>query len=405
MANHQPKILIAGGGIGGLAAALALSRHGRPAHVLERAPQFAEIGAGLQLAPNATGMLHHLGILDRVLQHAVRPRRLIMRDAFSADRITELDVGPAFLAHFGYPYIVMHRADLLDAEYQACAASDLITLEVNRDVVAVEDTGPYVRVTCADGATYECDALVGADGLWSTTRRLLDDSPPICAESVAYRATVPFDDLPADVDLDAMTIWVGPNVHFVQYVVRPGELLNQVAVFRSDRYRPEGTPPRRSGRQGHETPDDDWGGPDELDARFANACAEVQSGLERINRDRRWAMFDRLPLPAWTRGRVTLLGDAAHPMLQYAAQGACQALEDAVCLGECVAACTDPREAFAAYERRRLARATRVQHAARFLGELFHASGAQAAHWKGLLGRRAPDDFGYFDWLYGGVAG
>ena len=384
-------LLIAGGGIGGLGAALALSRHGRPAHVLEKAPQFAEIGAGLQLAPNATGMLHRLGILDRVLEQAVRPRRLIMRDAFSGDRITELDVGPAFLAHFRYPYIVMHRADLLDAEYQACAASDLITLEVNRDVVAVEDAGSHVRVTCADGTTYECDALVGADGLWSTTRRLIDDTPPICAESVAYRATVPFDDLPANVDLEAMTIYVGPNVHFVQYVVRPGELLNQVAVFRSDRYRP-----------GHQMLDD-WGTPDELDARFADACAEVRSGLARINRDRRWAMFDRLPIPAWTRGRLTLLGDAAHPMLQYAAQGACQALEDAVCLGECVAACADPRDAFRAYEQRRVARATRVQHAARFLGELFHASGAQRAHWRELLGRRVPDDFGYFEWLYGGA--
>lgn len=315
-------LLIVGGGIGGLAAALALSRHGHPAHVLEKAPRFAEIGAGLQLAPNATRMLHRLGILDDVLRHAVRPKRLLMRDALTGSHITGLDVGGAFLEHFGYPYIVMHRADLLDAEYQACAASDLITLEVNREVVAVENADTHVRVTCTDGSTYECDAIVGADGLWSTTRRLLDDSEPICAEAVAYRATVSFDDLPAHVDLDAMTIWVGPNVHFVQYVVRGGELLNQVAVFRSDRYRP-----------GHETRDD-WGTPDELDARFAGACTEVRSGLTRINRDRHWAMFDRLPIPAWTRGRVTLLGDAAHPMLQYAAQGACQALEDAVCLGE-----------------------------------------------------------------------
>src|SRR5688500_11914172 len=130
-------LLIAGGGIGGLGAALAVSRHGRPAHVLDKAPRFAEIGAGLRLAPNATRMLHRLGILDQVLEHAVRPGRLIMRDAISGTPITELDVGRAFLAHFGYPYIVMHRADLLDAEYQACAASDLVTLEVNRDVVAV----------------------------------------------------------------------------------------------------------------------------------------------------------------------------------------------------------------------------------------------------------------------------
>jgi salicylate hydroxylase len=218
---------------------------------------------------------------------------------------------------------------------------------------------------------------------------VLDDREPICAEAVAYRASVPFDNLPLNVDLEDMTIWVGPNVHFVQYVVREGKLLNQVAVFRSDRFRP-----------GHEA-SDDWGTPEELDARFSRACPEVRSGLARIKRDRHWTMFDRLPMPTWTRDRITLLGDAAHPMLQYAAQGACQALEDAVCLGECVAQTDDPRDAFLCYERRRLAHAARVQHAARFLGDLYHASGARAAERQRLLGSRAPDDFDYFDWLYG----
>jgi 3-hydroxybenzoate 6-monooxygenase len=382
-------LLIVGGGIGGLAAALAAARHGRPAHVLEKAPQFSEIGAGLQLAPNATRMLHRLGILDEVLKHAVRPKSLVMRDAMSGDHITSLDVGRAFLDHFGYPYIVMHRADLLDAEYHACETNPLITLEVNREVVALESRGDSVRVVCSDGPTYECDAVVGADGLWSTTRKVLDDGQPICAESVAYRSSVSFDNLPFMVDLDNMTIWVGPNVHFVQYVVREGKLLNQVAVFRSDRFRP-----------GHEG-SDDWGTPEELDARFAHACPEVQSGLARINRDRHWTMFDRLPMPTWTRNRVTLVGDAAHPMLQYAAQGACQALEDAVCLGECVGAMDDPRVAFLCYEGRRLERAARVQHAARFLGDLYHASGARAVERQRLLGGRAADDFAYFDWLYG----
>ena len=381
-------LLIVGGGIGGLAAALAVSRHGRPAHVLERAPRFAEIGAGLQLAPNATHALDRLGILADVLTSAMRPKRLVMRDAFRGDAITTLDVGPAFVEHFGFPYIVMHRADLLDAEYRACAASDLITLEVNRDVVSIEDLGDSARVICRDGSTYECDAVVGADGLWSTTRKLLDASEPICAEAVAYRATVPFDNLPLNVDLDAMTIHVGPDVHFVQYVVREGQLLNQVAVFRSDRFRP-----------GHEAADD-WGTPAELDEHFADACPAVRSGLARINRDRHWTMFDRLPIPTWTRNRITLLGDAAHPMLQYAAQGACQALEDAVCLGDSIASTGDPVAAFLCYENRRRERSARVQTAARFLGDLFHAQGERRAHWRQLLGRRAADDFEYFEWLY-----
>ena len=335
-------------------------------------------------------MLHRLGILDEVLKHAIRPTSLVMRDAITGDVITTLDVGDTFVEHFGFPYIVMHRADLLDAEHHACEASELITLEVNRDVVSVDDRGDRVDVACRDGSTYQCDAVVGADGLWSTTRKLLDAAEPICAQAVAYRATVPFDDLPLSVDLDTMTIYVGPNVHFVQYVVREGQLLNQVAVFRSDTFRP-----------GHEALDD-WGTPAELDEHFAAACPAVRSGLARINRDRHWTMFDRLPIDTWTRNRVTLLGDAAHPMLQYAAQGACQALEDAVTLGECVGATNDPGSAFLCYESRRRVRAARVQHAARFCGDLYHASGEQAAHWKRLLGRRAPDDFEYFEWLYAG---
>jgi 3-hydroxybenzoate 6-monooxygenase len=384
-------ILIAGGGIGGLATALALSRKGKPAHVLEKAAQFAEIGAGLQLAPNATRMLRCLGILDDVLRDAVRPRRLVMRDALSAEVLTSLDVGERFDAHFGAPYVVMHRSDLLDAELAACRASPLVTLETSRAVVAVEDLGDGARVVCADGTTYECDALVGADGLHSTTRPIVhDDGAPICAESVAYRSTVRFDALPAGVAVDDMTIWVGPQLHFVQYVVRKGELLNQVAVFRSDRFKP-----------GHEQADD-WGTPDELDARFAGTCPPVREGLDRINRDRRWAMFDRRPIPTWTRHRITLLGDAAHPMLQYAAQGACQALEDAVALADCLAAAPDPGEAFRAYEARRLPRASRVQGIARWAGDLYHASGDAAVERKALLARQGPDDFAAFEWLYGG---
>ena len=385
-----PPVLIVGGGIGGLATALALAQHGRRSHVLEKAPSFGEIGAGLQLAPNATRMLDRLCILGEVSRHAVRPKFLVMRDAHSARCITVLDLGAAFMRHFGYPYLVMHRGDLLDAELRAARAIRLITLESNQEVVSVEDGADRVRVVCRDGSVREGVAVVGADGLRSVTRRVVhDDGDPVCAEAVAYRATVPFDRLPDDVDLDNMTIWVGPDLHFVQYVVRGGQLLNQVAVFRSRRFRP-----------GHDHLED-WGTADELDEHFAGVCPQVQSGLARIDRNRRWAMFDRPPLASWTRGRVTLLGDAAHPMLQYAAQGACQALEDAVCLGECLAVDDDPHTAFLEYEGRRRDRTGRAQAIARTLGDLFHSDGDKAAERDALLAQRRQDDFGYFDWLYG----
>jgi salicylate hydroxylase len=179
-------------------------------------------------------MLDRLGILGEVSRCAVRPKFLVMRDARSARCITSLDLGAAFMRHFSYPYLVMHRGDLLEAELRAARSNRHITLESNREVVSIEDAGDRVRVVCGDGSVHEGVAVVGADGLRSVTRRVVhDDGDPLCAEAVAYRATVPFERLPYDVDLDKMTIWVGPDLHFVQYVVRTGQLLNQVAVFRS----------------------------------------------------------------------------------------------------------------------------------------------------------------------------
>ena len=358
-------------------------------HVIEKSPEFGEIGAGLQLAPNATGVLHRLGILEDVLAHAVLPARLVMRDALTGDSLISMDLGAPFRQRFGFPYVVAHRADLLNAELRACRLDSRITLEAGLEAVSIEDLGDAARVICADGTTYECDSVVGADGLWSRTRTLIhDDGPPVCAQAVAYRATVPFDQLPEDVDVEAMTIFVGPGVHFVQYVVRPGELLNQVAVFRSDAFRP-----------GDEH-SDAWGTPEELDEHFGPLCSRVRSGIARIDRARRWTMFDRLPIPAWTKNRITLLGDAAHTMLQFAAQGACQALEDAVTLGAVMAREPDDRRAFLEYEARRRPRTARVQQTARWLGDLFHASGGDAARRADMFAGRSPQDYSYVDWLY-----
>lgn len=388
--EHLSRIplLIIGGGIGGLATALSASLAGHSAHVLEKSEEFTEIGAGLQLAPNATRMLDRLGILKQVDRHATFPIRLVMMDALSGLEITALDLGPKFLAHFEYPYIVMHRSDLLAAELDACRASGRITLEAGKEVVRIEDHVDGVRVDCADGSVYECDALVGADGLWSKTRKMVDDDgDPICSQFVAYRGTIPIEEAPAESEFDAMVIWVGPDLHFVQYVVHHGTLFNQVAVFRSYRYKPDS---------------DEWGTVEELDEHFAQMCPRVRNAVAKIRRNRRWPMLDRLPLQNWTRNRITILGDAAHPMLQYIAQGACQALEDAVCLGESLGRHNGHAgRAFADYQQRRIPRTARVQRTARFFGDVKHVHGVAISLRNALLAKRTPDDFEYFEWLYG----
>ncbi len=386
--SDRVPLLIVGGGIGGLAAALAAAKARQPVHVLEKAGQFAEIGAGLQLAPNATRMLDRLSILCEIRRHAIFPRRLIMMDAVNGQHITSLDLGDRFLERFGYPYILMHRGDLLAAELAACRGNPLITLENDKEVIAVEDLEDGARVRCADGAVYECDALVGADGLWSTVRKSVhDDGDPICPQYVAYRGTIAVDEAPAESDFENMTIWVGPDLHFVQYVVKSGQLFNQVAVFRSHCYREDS---------------DDWGTVEELDEHFSKLCPRVQAAIPKINRSRRWPMFDRMPIANWTRHRITLLGDAAHPMLQYIAQGACQALEDAVCLGESLGRFPgEPERAFALYQKRRIPRTARVQRIARFFGDVKHIHGVGRTLRNELLGKRAADDFEYFAWLYG----
>lgn len=381
-------LLIIGGGIGGLATALSAWQTGIAAHVLEKSPEFTEFGAGLQLAPNATRILDQLGIFSEIKQHATFPKRLVMMDALSGKEITALDLGPKLLEHFGYPYVVMHRGDLLAAELNACRASNAITLEANKEVVRIEDLGNAARVTCSDGSVYECDALVGADGLWSKARKLVDDDgEPICSQFVAYRGTIPIGEAPHDSEFDAMVLWVGPDLHFVQYVVHHGTLFNQVAVFRSYRYTPDS---------------DDWGNVDELEEHFSKMCPRVRNAVAKIKRNRRWPMLDRLPIPNWTRNHITLLGDAAHPMLQYLAQGACQALEDAHCLGHCLqAARGDVPRAFAAYQNQRIPRTARVQQSARFFGDVKHVHGVGISLRNALLAKRMPYDFEYFEWLYG----
>ncbi|WP_020673636.1 FAD-dependent monooxygenase [Amycolatopsis nigrescens] len=380
-------VLVIGGGIGGLGNAYALASGGHRVRVLERSPAFTEVGAGLQLAPNATRVLREWGLLDEVLDAGVQPRRLVLKDAVDGTELTSLEFDKGFTARYGAPYVVIHRTDLLDILHRAClrAGVDLRAGHEVRDLT-VDDRG--VR---ADGE-HEADAALAADGLWSSLRSRLTDDTPICSGYVAYRGALPVSEV-TGVDADALTdvvVHFGPGCHLVQYPLRRGEMLNTVAVFASP---------------GYQRGDADWGGPEELDAAFAGTCPAVQRGLAWLWRDRRWPMYDRLPTDTWVDGRLALTGDAAHPMLQYLAQGACQALEDAHCLaGEAAkrqhAEPADWPEILAAFARSRSARTARVQSTARIWGELWHCDGLTRSLRNALLTGRALDDYQYVDWLY-----
>jgi len=387
MKSARLPTLVIGGSIGGLTAALALAHAGRPVHVVEKSAEFGEIGAGLQLAPNAMHVLDRLGLLPEIDKHAVYPSRLVWMDALAATRITEIDLGEAFKRRYRHPYIVMHRGDLLSVLLAACRAEPLIALETRRDVVAIDDRGESAVARCADGTAYEAELLIGADGLHSTARRLLSDDAPIHDGYVAYRGTLPIERLSVHAGLDNVVMWVGPEMHFVQYPVRRGELYNQVAVFRSPRYTPLS---------------EDWGTPDELDAHYAQACDYVRGCVGLMWRDRRWLMADRKPIARWTLNRIALLGDAAHPMYQYIAQGACQAIEDALALATQVAAAPgDLPAALARYEQARTRRTARVQITARAMGAFFHLDGMGALLRNEMMAARSSTDYTMLDWLYG----
>ncbi len=387
--SRKIPLLIVGGGLGGLATALAFSRQGIASHVVEKSPQFGELGAGLQIAPNASRILQALGVMQEVRKTAVFPAHMVFLDAVTGERVRSFDLGKPFLERYGHPYFVMHRGDLLEALLTGCRATDLITLEANKELKSLEDLGSGALARFADGTTYECGALVGADGLRSTTRAFVaGPDRPTAHPYVAYRGAIPMSDVSVHAGLDNVVMYGGPGLHFVQYPLRRGELYNQVAVFESKRFRPDS---------------DDWGKPDELEEAFASTCEYVRGALKVIKRDHRWPMIDRTPISTWARNRVVLMGDAAHPMLQYLAQGACQAIEDAACLAKKVAESgRDYAKAFVAYQQARYLRTARVQTTARFVGDyVFHLGGVPREIRNQLVQGSSPTDYSPVDWLYG----
>jgi len=384
-------ILIAGGGIGGLSVALALALKGRRTRVLEKAAEFGEIGYGIQMGPNVSRMLDRLGLLQALEPHSVFPDALILVDALDNREITRIALGRSFLERYQYRYFVIHRRDLHGEILEVCKRREEIALEASRGLTSFEERGNSVIVRCENGAEYEGAALIGADGLWSPTRAaIVGDGAPRVAGHVTYRGVVPTGDISDRSHLDSMTIWIGPDLHLVQYRLRGGAVMNNVATVSSRRF-------RRGERK-------DFGGWDELEEVFSRTDPRVRDMLRYFGRDRNWVLHDRDPVTHWTRGRATLLGDAAHPTLQYLAQGANMAIEDGVVLAEKVAAAGDDfGRAFLAYQRSRMNRTARVALSSRFFGEYFHADGGARELRNELARGRDPENPWEADWLYRGI--
>ncbi|MGV9713204.1 FAD-dependent monooxygenase [Gordonia sp. NPDC003424] len=387
---HDSRVLIAGGGIGGAAAALALARKGASVTLFERAPEFGEVGAGLQIGPHGSRMLDSWGLLDTALERGVLPGNIVFRDAVTAEELTRLDLGADFQARYGGPYFVIHRSDLhallIDAARDAGA--ELLTSQTVDDVVT---EGNRAVLTTADGAAHEADAVLAMDGLKSRLRAKLSDDQPVSSGYVAYRGTFPMDEVPAGQGIRDVVGYIGPRCHFIQYPLRGGSMLNQVAVFESPGY--------REGKA-------EWGGPDELAHAYDHCHPTVRSATDHLWRDRWWPMYDRAPIDNWVDGRMILLGDAAHPPLQYLASGAVMAIEDAKCIADyadeelSVGGADAWDRTLAAVNAERAPRCNRILTTGRMWGELWHLDGTARVARNELFRTRDTSSYKYTDWLW-----
>lgn len=395
--NQTPmhtEVLIAGGGIGGLAAGLACSRAGCHVRLYERAEAFTEVGAGIQMGPNVVRVLQGWELDAALRRVAAYPERLQVRHALSGVELGVLPLGPSMVQRYGAPYATVHRADLQQLLLQALQQRDDVWLHTGKTVSRYVETHGAIGLSLSDGLDVEGDALIAADGLWSRIRlQLLADGPPRVAGHLAYRALVPQADLPAALRSQQVTAWLGPRLHVVAYPVRGGEWLNVVAIV-----------------HGHVHGGlEDWdhgANAADLQSALARTCADLRDLIAAIPAWRLWVLCDRPPVSSaeqMARGHVALLGDAAHPMRPYLAQGAGMAIEDAAELGRQVAlvdGVLDVPTLLRRYALNRWPRNARVQARSIRNGGIFHLDGPMA--WARdasmrLLGERLLD----VPWLYG----
>ena len=385
--RNELPVIVAGGGIGGLAVALALTRRGLSVLVLEQSPQLGEIGAGIQLGPNAFAAFDALGIGEKARARAVYTDEMVMHDALDETLVGRIPTGEGFRRRFGNPYAVIHRADVHKSLLEGAQDSDRVEVRTSTMVQRVDQDGAGVTVHDAKGGTHRGIAVIGADGVKSALRRQYVGDDARVSGHVVYRAVVDKKDFPASLQWNAASIWVGPNCHLVHYPLRGGEQYNVVVTF-------------------HSRNKEEWsvkeGSREEVQSYFEGICARARQLIDLPKDWKRWATADREPIPQWTFGRATLLGDAAHATLQYLAQGACMALEDAVTLGEAMRVHdNDFAKAFDLYQRSRISRTARIVLSAREMGRIFHAKGVERLVRNDLWKGRTPERFyDAMEWLY-----
>ncbi len=380
--NH---IAIAGGGIGGLSAALLLARSGARVSVLEQAAEFGEVGAGIQLGPNAMKLLGAWGLRDAVLAQACLPQAIAVRDAVSGRSITRMLLGRAVAQRYGEVYASLQRSHLHSVLLQAVAQQANVSLHAGAAVTRVQTQGTDVEVATAQRSLH-AQALVGADGLWSRVRQhVLADGPPTFTGHVAYRTVISASALTPRINPQAVAVWWAPKLHVVGYPVRAGTLYNLV-VLAEGASLGEGWNFAATARQVHSI--------------VGKAHPDLAALIHAATDWRAWPLYQRKPKPGWSRGPVTLLGDAAHPMLPYLAQGASMALEDAAALAHSVQTQPDIPSAFQHYERARYARTARVMQTAQRNAWIFHASGPVRVARDAVLGLKGTEVLG-MPWLYG----
>ena len=394
------QLLIAGGGIGGLAAALAVARAGWEVRLYERAPEFTEVGAGVQLGPNVTRILRDWGLEAALRAVAAFPDRLQVRNATSGADLGTLALGARAMERYGAPYATIHRADLHRLLYRAAAAQPGVHLNLDHWLASFADDGKVVTLSTVAGRQIEGDALLGADGVWSRVRQqLLQDEPPRVTGHLAYRTMLNQSALPEALRTTQVTAWLGPRLHVVQYPVRRGEWMNLVAIV-------HGQPPADAQGWDHAANHAD------LQRAMGGVCAPLRELIDAVPQAsvnehawRLWALADRPPVQGaeqMARGLVALLGDAAHPMRPYLAQGAGMAIEDAAELARALAMdAVDVPTRLKRYALARWQRCARVQARSIRNGQIFHSTGlvrfGRDASIR-LLGERVLD----VPWLYGG---
>ena len=392
MFGRDAPILVAGGGLGGLTTALSLGRKGHHVRVLEQSPTLGAIGYGIQLGPNVFRMFDLLGISEQVKVKSHLVPALLILDALSGDEIIRISTGTAFVERFKHPYVVLHRVDLHDVLLEACRAFPNIELSGSTTLSDYEDVGSGVVVSTAEGAKIEGCALVACDGLNSRVRARIapNDDALISSGFAAHRTIVPRDRVPAHVFREEVILWGGPGFHIVCYPLRDRSLYNIVSVFRT---------PTHAQRQDPATYKR------EIQDTYRHAHPDMQVLLGLLDLERRWSISDRDPIPRWSEGRVTLLGDAAHPTLQSLAQGAGMAIEDGVCLAACIEANgANVARAFQAYEAARVTRTARVQLESRALWQMYHCGGIAADVRRATFASRTDADYvRWLSWLFDGI--